>query len=139
MGEKHSGHYGSDHPRNLLKEGTGSSYWSDKGGGVGEWMIFRLQSEERVFPTKIGIRNWHDVRGLKSMSISKSADNEQFEEWIVIENIKKNNELQIFDIDPMDGLIARSGRFKFFRIEIQNHYRAYCAIFYEFRIYGIVQ
>ena len=148
--EKHSGHYSarwtSCHPRNLLEEGTGKGYISANVGAVGEWMIFRLQSEERVFPTKIGIRNREDGNRLKTISISGSADNEQFEEWIMYKNIDRNwnEELQIFDINPLDGLVALSGRFKFFMIKMEDRY-SYLSIgrgreisFYEFRIYGIV-
>ena len=132
------------HPWNLLEEGTEKFYVSQNteyGGKqpLGDWMIFRLRSEERMLPTKIGIRNRDSYSGLKSVSISGSADNEQFEEWIVIENIHNEDEdLQIFNIDPMDGLMAWHERFIFFRVEVlQNHGWKYYNKFNEFRIYGI--
>ena len=121
--EQHSGHNGSYHPRNVLEEGTGSDYTSAQRGGVGDWMIFRLQSEERVIPTMIAIRNADWDAGLKAVSISGSADNEQFEDWMVIDNVHRNNkELQEFAVNPADGYSAWIKRFRFFRLEItQNH------------------
>ena len=124
------------HPRNLLKEETQSCY-ENSGSPVGDWMIFRLESAKQVFPTNIGIRNCNSTPGMKSLSISGSADGNKFDKWIVINNIhRENKELQMFDVDSSDGLIAWQRRFNFFRIEVlANHGRGWNR-FYEFRIYG---
>ena len=132
------------HPENLLEEGTEDRYVSkdtfdDGEPPVGDWIVFRLRNGQRVFPKKIAIRNYSRKSGLKSVSIQGSVDDKQFEEWIVINDIhRRNRDLQMFDINPMEGLIAWRRRFKFFRIEVlENGGYDRFTVFFEFRIYGI--
>ena len=75
---------------------------------------------------------------MRSIAISGSADNKHFEELVSIDNIQKNEALQTFDIDPVDGLTAFTRMFKYFRIEVlQNYGFSRYAGFCEFRIYGV--
>ena len=141
--EKHKKHCsdweGEHHPRNLLEEGPDEFYKSGHQSVVGDWIIFRLRDEERVFPTRIGIRNTNDIEGVRAVSISGSADNKKFKKLVAINDIHNEDEdMQMFDIDPKYGLVACNGQFKYFRLRVlQNHGSRDWNIFCEFRIYGV--
>ena len=130
----HRGHCGSDHPKGLLEEGTRRCYYGNS-PALGDWITFKLQTEDRVIPTMIGIRNYPYSNGLKTISISGSADGVEFEEWIEINNIhRRNEELQTFAVDPSSGYFAWRRRFRFFRLcVLENHGGGYNA-FHEFRV-----
>merc|ERR1711994_974823 len=83
------------HPRNLLDgKGTQTEYVSanDK-PEVGDWIVFQIESECKVIPRGVMIRNVRGKYGLRSieLSLAVDGDGDEFDEFAVIEDIRKGD------------------------------------------------
>ena len=129
------------HPRNLLEPGT-KSWYDSAGSGPPEddWIIFR-QTEQRVIPIMIGLRNGEGNWGLKSIFIDVSTDSDGkcFQKWIQIDDIRRGqNKMQKFAVDPLQSHLAWNKGFNYFRLHLLENHGGSFNQFYEFVIYGIV-
>ena len=69
------------HPRNLLGNTAKYGYESAERSVVGHWITFRLQNVKRVILKKTAVMNSRYSDGVKSVSISGSADNWNLRTW----------------------------------------------------------
>ena len=118
---RHRGHYSSYKPEYLVQEGTSYYYYSQYGIKTSmDWMVFKAQHTERVYPTDIVIRNSAGSSGIKRIRIDGSADGTKFEEWIEFGNIHKNDrDSQTFPVDPTSGMMC-SCILRFFHSKIDG-------------------
>ena len=136
---EHRGHYDEYHPRNLLESGDGEWYSSSKCGPPNEdWIVFRMDTVRPMFIIGIGIRNHHSGYAIKRISIEGSVDGKAFEHWIQINDIKRKNGLQRFDVDIGSSHYAVANEWKFYKMRILENYgndkRNY---FCEFVMFGV--
>ena len=129
------------HPRNLLEPGT-KSWYDSAGSGPPEedWIVFR-QTEQRMIPIMIGLRNSEGDWGLKSIFIDVSTDSDGkcFQKWIQINDIHRGqNKMQKFAVVPLKSHLAWTTGFNYFRLHLLENHGGSFNQFYEFVIYGIV-
>ena len=144
--DSHRGHYNEYHIEKVLQGGS-YLYWSYNCGSPSQdWFIFSQESKRRFIPKRVMIRNYgknnqdkHINGSLKSISIEgKGDDDEQFTEWIRIDNIRKGGDtVQTFPVEAASSFIAWKRGFHVFRVKVlENHGKPY-NIFRQFKIYGV--
>ena len=134
------GHYGSDHPQNLLEKGVEKYYESNNSlPGKGDWIEFQVVSESRLIPTKVTIRNY--PAGIKRFALCGGRKGSEFEDWIEVNGVhNRNKEIQTFPIDVASRYMAWRGQYDCFKMVVHENYTANCAGYhyiYEFVLYGI--
>ena len=127
-----------DPPSNLLKSGRKDCYCSLEGAAPNEdWIVFGVLQKSAFSPSSIVIRNIEDLSGIKDISILGGSNEKQFEQWLTIKNIKKNEQRQSFPINPESAKMAQSKQWQYFKLLITaNHGDEECNIFYEFALFG---
>eukprot|EP01084_Bolivina_argentea_P024970 46473_1 len=89
----HNGHYAnndSNHPKNLLDGSNNTSYWSKDGTTSGDWIIFKMKTNNGIKPTKIRIINSNNTAGIHSISLFIGSNNNFFPLCQNILNIKND-------------------------------------------------
>ena len=106
-----------------------------------DWMVFELTDESRFILTRLVIRNIHYAKyqgGIKNIAICGSRNDQDFEDWIVLDGIGSHMERQYFPIEFAASLAAWDRQYTFFKLLILEHYGNHEKnTFSEFALYGI--
>eukprot|EP01084_Bolivina_argentea_P094385 169670_1 len=140
----HKGHYDNDddyHPKNLLDGSNNTYYMSKDGTTSGDWIIFKMETNNGIKPTKIRIINSDSRCGICSISLFIGSNNNFFPLCQNILNIKKSEEPQewlICDKLFLSDYFLSTKKLNLIKIKIlNNHGSSYNNCFYSFDLFGV--
>ena len=141
----HRGHYiyrnGRDmyHPQNLVDKHE--CYQSEyKRPAVGDWIVFKFEIPFIAIPKAILIRNASSNRALKSICLSLSVDGDEFEDFAVIKDIRKDKwKEQYFNLK--DAILSNAKiwmtNYKFIKLKVLANWGGDYNLFYSFSVLGV--
>ena len=143
---RHRGHYNNldkFHPRNLLdKMGTESAEteYLSTSPGVGDWIVFKLETPFFVIPREVAIRNDPSKAGLKSieLSISDDGNDDNFDHFATISNLPQDND-EAIRCELKEVWLSRIWMkdYKFIKLKVLENWGGLGNIFHLFCIRGI--
>ena len=140
----HRGHnyvHENCHPRNLLNVGK-FHYRSDAiQPAKGDWIIFKIESKNKVIPQAVVLRNCNASTDLRSIEISLGLKqyHEQFDQYAVLNNIRNTADVQYFILKDTKMSIANVCKYdyKYIKLKILRNWGGSENLFQYFSVLGI--
>lgn len=136
----HRGHSSNYHPNNLLVDNTNSYYRSNYSlKPIGDWIIFKLNTNRIMKPSSISIRNSIYDYGIKSISLWMGRDDGYWTKMAEdIKGIHQNNkDPQKFALSLLvsDDELIKNG-YDLFMMEVLGNWGHSQNMFYSFQLNG---